>query len=154
MRHIIWRGTAHESVDLLASIDRHCGCTFDYRGARRGICSAHRMLVDDQRALDGLLFVRRALADRLRRQEWDQPLTIHWPPYVFTPTDRTAAGVDEFLAVCRAEPAVASAHLQRGYFEPWLRDIGRPDLAELTLRLRGADVERFLELADAESQTT
>ena len=32
-------------------------------------CAAHRMLIEDQRAMDGLLFARR-MADRLKREEF------------------------------------------------------------------------------------
>lgn len=38
-------------------------------GVRLTTCNPHRMLSEDQRALDGLLFVRR-MADRLRREEF------------------------------------------------------------------------------------
>jgi hypothetical protein len=102
------------------------------------------MLVQDQRALDGLLFARRSLRERLRREEW----RAFNEPYYFTPTQRAAATIDEFLTACEAEPAVAAAHLRLGYFEPWLRDIGRPDLADLSVCLRGGDVEQFLAAAD------
>jgi hypothetical protein len=59
--------------------------------------------------------------------------------YRFTPSDRSASTVDEFLAVCEAEPALAADHLQRGYFEPWLRDTGHPDLAAVATQTRAAD---------------
>ena len=59
--------------------------------------------------------------------------------YRFTPSDRSASTVDEFLAVCEAEPALAADHLQRGYFEPWLRDTGRPDLAAVATQTRATD---------------
>ena len=62
-----WRGTASEQRDLLAALQRHCSCAYT-QGRRTSVCAGHRMLVEDQRALDGLLFVRR-LADRLRREE-------------------------------------------------------------------------------------
>jgi hypothetical protein len=102
------------------------------------------MLVEDQRALDGLLFVR-WLANRLRSEEFGSPrVRRDWPPYHFTPLDRSARGVEEFLAICRAERAVAEQHLRSGYFEPWLQDIGRADLASLAARLRSAGLEDFL----------
>jgi hypothetical protein len=36
---------------------------------RVNVCAPHRMLAEDQRVLDGLLFARRE-ARRLRDQEW------------------------------------------------------------------------------------
>ena len=65
---IIWRGTAAESQALVDAVDHNCACEF-WRNVRLTCCPAHRMLVEDQRALDGLLFARR-IADRLRREEW------------------------------------------------------------------------------------
>ena len=65
---VIWRGTAAESQALVDAIDHNCTCEF-WRNVRLTCCPAHRMLVEDQRALDGLLFARR-IADRLRREEW------------------------------------------------------------------------------------
>ena len=69
-------------------------------------------------------------------------------PYYFTPTD-SATSVTEFLAVCRTLPDVASEHLAAGYFEPWLRDQGREDLANRAARVRGeADgLKSFLKTA-------
>ena len=56
--------------------------------------------------------------------------------YYFTPSDRSAASVDEFLAVCQTLPEVAGQHLASGWFEPWLQDQGRNDLAERAARAR------------------
>jgi len=50
-------------------------------------------------------------------------------PYYFTPTDRSAATLDEFLAICRAEPSLAEQHLRAGWFGPWLSDAGYTQLA-------------------------
>jgi len=38
-------------------------------GVRVNVCAPHRILAEDQRVLDGLLFARRD-ARRLRDQEW------------------------------------------------------------------------------------
>src|SRR4030081_1764668 len=65
---VTWRGTSTESQSLLDAVNRNCGCEFGW-GMRRTWCAAHRMLVEAQRALDGLLFARR-IAGRLRREEW------------------------------------------------------------------------------------
>jgi hypothetical protein len=64
-----WHGTREESFALLDAVARHCGCEFSPTGLRLGNCAPHRMLVADQRALNGLVFARR-IAVRLRREEW------------------------------------------------------------------------------------
>src|SRR4030081_1351910 len=61
------------------------------------------------------------------------------PIYHFEPLERTASSVDEFVAVCEAERVGAAAHLRHGYFEPWLRDTGRPDLAAAAAAVRDTD---------------
>jgi hypothetical protein len=55
--------------------------------------------------------------------------------YYFTPSD-SAASVGEFLAKARSLPEVAGEHLAFGWFEPWLRDHGRDDLANRAARVR------------------
>ena len=58
----IFRGTEAETRDLLEAI--RCNCDCNLVGTQPdGSCGAHQLMVD-QRALDGLLFVRR---DRLAR---------------------------------------------------------------------------------------
>jgi hypothetical protein len=68
--------------------------------------------------------------------------------YYLTPDDR-AESVGEFLAACRSNKEVAREHLAAGYFEPWLRDQGRDDLAARAARVRTeADgLEQFLKTA-------
>ena len=74
-------------------------------------------------------------------------------PYRFLPPERTATTIEEFLEGCHAEPTLAADQLHQGYFEPWLRDAGRPDLAEAAARARETDVvlvvalEQFLQVA-------
>jgi hypothetical protein len=72
---IMWHGTRQESLDLSNAIAHNCTCEFGLLGVRLTTCAPHRMLVEDQRALDGLLFVRR-MADRLRREEWTTFRTV------------------------------------------------------------------------------
>jgi len=69
--------------------------------------------------------------------------------YYFSPTDCSAASVDEFLASCRSMPEVAGQHLAAGWFEAWLRDQGRVDLAERAAQVRfeSDGLERFLKPA-------
>ena len=64
-----FHGTPREQRDLLRAVSRHCTCEVGPMGTSVGCCPAHRMLVEDQRAVNGLLFGRR-LAARLRREEW------------------------------------------------------------------------------------
>jgi hypothetical protein len=64
---VTWHGRVAEYQDLVSAVRRNCGC--EYGMGVRTCCSAHRMIAEDQRALDGLLFARR-MAARLRREEW------------------------------------------------------------------------------------
>jgi hypothetical protein len=68
MTYTRWHGTRFEELDLLAVVRRHCTCEVDEDGVRLSVCPPHRMLLEDQRALDGLLFARR-LARRLQAEE-------------------------------------------------------------------------------------
>jgi hypothetical protein len=61
-----WHGTQAEHEALEAAVDRHCTCQDGQP------CSLHRMLHEDQHALDRLLFMRR-LAERLNDQEMTTP---------------------------------------------------------------------------------
>jgi hypothetical protein len=66
---VTWHGTKEEHIQLSNAVARHCSCEVGMMGVRVVFCEAHRMLAEDQRVLDGLLFARRRL-DRLRQQEW------------------------------------------------------------------------------------
>jgi hypothetical protein len=68
MTYTRWHGTRFEEFDLLAVVRRHCTCEADEDGVRLSVCPPHRMLLEDQRALDGLLFARH-LARRLQAEE-------------------------------------------------------------------------------------
>ena len=63
-----WNGTQQESILLLTAVARNCTCEFGLMGVRLKTCSVHQMLVEDQRALDGLLFAPH-MADRFRTEE-------------------------------------------------------------------------------------
>ena len=68
----IWNGTDQEAQELCRIVTRNCEC-----GAAlntRTYCAPHRMLIRDQRALDGLLFARHIVV-RLLREEFD-PLVV------------------------------------------------------------------------------
>jgi len=72
---VVWHGTEEEATALLQAFDRACSekqgegerCAFGSGGERLRTCAAHRLLLD-QRALDGLLWMRR-IAPRLRSEE-------------------------------------------------------------------------------------
>lgn len=64
----VWHGTKKESAELVNAIARNCDCTYSLNGARSHTCGGHTMLLSDQRALDGLVWMRRQ-AERLRREE-------------------------------------------------------------------------------------
>jgi len=72
---VSWHGTQQESFDLIKAIGRNCTCDFGLMGVRLTTCSSHRMLMEDQRALDGLLFVRR-MAERLLDEEFSTVWTV------------------------------------------------------------------------------
>jgi hypothetical protein len=56
----VWHGTVEEAYELREILSRNCVCGVD--GANPDArCAAHVMLLLDQRALDGLLFVRHIL---------------------------------------------------------------------------------------------
>ncbi len=65
---IVWYGSQQESFDLVNAVARNCECQFGMMGVRLSTCAPHRMLMEDQRALNGLLFARR-IAERLRHEE-------------------------------------------------------------------------------------
>jgi hypothetical protein len=68
MTQVVWHGTADEALALLAAANEHCECRKD--GLRvLAVCATHRMLAREQRAVDGLLFMRH-LADRLLAEEF------------------------------------------------------------------------------------
>ena len=65
----VFKGTQQEADDLNAAITRWCTCVFDEAGALTSACPPHLMMVNDQRALDGLLFMRRC-EQKLMQGEW------------------------------------------------------------------------------------
>ena len=67
-RRTSWNGTTDEALALLHALRMHCECRLD--GARIvAPCQPHLMLTYDQRAIDGLLFMRR-MAARLVSEEF------------------------------------------------------------------------------------
>ena len=68
---INWHGSAAEAASLIKAVVAHCTCLVDKQGRRTSVCDAHLMLINDQRALDGLLFARR-IASRLKDEEFER----------------------------------------------------------------------------------
>jgi len=68
-RQITWNGTPDEALALLHALRSHCECQVE-RDRTVASCPGHRMLATDQRAVDGLLFMRR-MAARLLAAEFD-----------------------------------------------------------------------------------
>ena len=68
-RRITWNGTSDEALALLAALSQHCSCHITH-GRVVAVCAGHSMLANDQRAVDGLLFMRR-MAARLLAEEFD-----------------------------------------------------------------------------------
>src|SRR5919199_3989557 len=66
---IAWNGSQAEFFELCEAIAHSCTCVVTASRLDHRPCAAHRMLAQDQRALNGLLFARR-IAERLRREEW------------------------------------------------------------------------------------
>lgn len=73
MSTITWNGTRIEQLLLVAAIERNCECTFNESGVRVVVCSAHTMLMRDQRALNGLLWTRRLAKVRLAEEGITEP---------------------------------------------------------------------------------
>jgi hypothetical protein len=65
---ITWNGTTDEALALLHALREHCTCTVS-EGRTVAPCAGHQMLVHEQRAVDGLLFMRR-MAVRLLAEEF------------------------------------------------------------------------------------
>jgi len=72
---VVWHGSQQESFDLVNAIARNCTCEFGLMGVRLATCAPHRMLTEDQRALNGLLFARR-MAERLRHEEFSRARNV------------------------------------------------------------------------------
>jgi hypothetical protein len=72
-RRVTWNGTTDEALALLHALRTHCECQVE-DGRTLAPCGAHAMLTSDQRAVDGLVFMRR-MAARLLAEEFDLTTT-------------------------------------------------------------------------------
>jgi hypothetical protein len=70
-QQIKWNGTTSEALALLQALRAYCQCRVE-RGHTLTPCESHRMIAHDQRAVDGLLFMRR-MAARLLVEEFGVP---------------------------------------------------------------------------------
>ena len=68
-RKITWNGTTEEALALLQALRANCECR-EEAGRTVAPCEGHHMLARDQRAIDGLLFMRR-IAPRLLAEEFE-----------------------------------------------------------------------------------
>ena len=68
-RRTTWNGTTDEALALLHALKAHCECRVE-QGKVVASCGPHSMLAHDQRAVDGLLFMRR-MAVRLLAEEFE-----------------------------------------------------------------------------------
>ncbi len=66
----VLHATQRELHDLWEAVSNHCTCRLGGASTRAGLCAAHRMLLEDQRAVSGLLYVRRVLLPRLLEEEF------------------------------------------------------------------------------------
>jgi hypothetical protein len=64
---VVWNGTLSEQLDLMAAVQHNCGCSFDGTATSLSACSSY-ILLREQRALDGMLWIRHLVA-RLRAEE-------------------------------------------------------------------------------------
>lgn len=66
---VIWHGSTAEAQMLIAALAANCACHYGLMGVRLDTCAAHIAFTTDQRFLDGLLFARRLLRERLLTEE-------------------------------------------------------------------------------------
>lgn len=58
MPQVVFHGSERERSDLLDCLERNCQCAFAPSGARTVRCPGHTALVEDQRWIDRLCFLR------------------------------------------------------------------------------------------------
>jgi hypothetical protein len=76
---VSWGGTKEQLQELATAVGHNCTCSRSaLAGGTPSTCAAHRMMRQDQRALNGLLFERH-IAERLRREEFADALESAGP---------------------------------------------------------------------------
>ena len=70
---VLWHGNQTEALELLQALNRNCSCVVTAEGVRLATCAPHEMLSSDQRAIDGLLFARRIVAQLQNEEFRPQP---------------------------------------------------------------------------------
>jgi hypothetical protein len=68
MAFIVWHGTLRERLDLMAAVQHNCECVYQGMHTLLHPCAGHAMLTHDQRALNGLLWIRNVVG-RLLAEE-------------------------------------------------------------------------------------
>jgi hypothetical protein len=63
----IWNGTRDQADELCNILGRNCACGSDPKQPTPH-CAPHAMLLEDQRALDGLLFARHIVQKLLQEE--------------------------------------------------------------------------------------
>ncbi len=96
-RRITWNGTTAEALILLHALRANCECSVE-NGRTVASCASHTMLARDQRAIDGLLFMRR-MAARLLAEEFDLTIDLaQRRPRGHTPDSADTAQVEDETA--------------------------------------------------------
>ena len=71
---VIWKGTETEARELAEALTRNCECQRTEAGTRQGpACPGHKMLIEDQQAVDDLLFARYRAQCMLREEGIEAP---------------------------------------------------------------------------------
>jgi hypothetical protein len=68
---VVFHGSQTEAADLVNAIARNCACVYGLMGVCTSTCASHDMLISDQRAMNGLVWMHRD-AKRLRREEFSR----------------------------------------------------------------------------------
>jgi hypothetical protein len=100
----IWNGSVDEAQELCDILRRNCECDEQPNGSPTR-CPPHVMLLSDQRALDGLLFVRR-ISMQLLREEFDASAMTRGDGNGDARTSSSAGECQVFLRMLREQAAL------------------------------------------------
>ena len=67
---VIFHGTQAEAEQMVTAFAHHCECDI----AKQYVCNGHKAMLESQRFVDSLLFMRR-IRGRLVAGEWQVPYT-------------------------------------------------------------------------------
>jgi hypothetical protein len=108
----IWNGSVDEAQELCDILRRNCECDEQPSGTQTR-CPPHAMLLSDQRALDGLLFVRR-IGVQLLREEFDVSGIARDDGSADPRTSSSASEFQVFLRMLRERAAPTVGELLHG----------------------------------------